>query len=51
MFKKVALASIFAVVSVVSFGSSTVSAARSAKIEQSVKAPVVRGMCPYFMRC
>jgi hypothetical protein len=51
MFKKVALASIFAVVSVVSFGSSTVSAARSAKIEQSVKAPVAKGMCAWGIRC
>ncbi|MBC8132571.1 MAG: hypothetical protein H7X95_06285 [Deltaproteobacteria bacterium] len=51
MIKKIALAAIFAVVSVVSFTTSTVNAAKPSSNQiPSVGAPVMKGLCG-VMRC
>jgi hypothetical protein len=52
MLKKIALVGIFAVVSAVSFTSSTVSAAKpSNHVVPSVGAPVMKGLCYAMGRC
>ena len=51
MLKKIALAGIFAVVSIVSFSSSAVNAAKPSNHNvPSVGAPVMKGLCP-SMHC
>ncbi|MEO5768008.1 MAG: hypothetical protein ABIS92_06620 [Polyangia bacterium] len=45
MIKKIALASIFAVVSVISFSSASVNAAKPSSAVPSIGAPVMHGMC------
>jgi hypothetical protein len=53
MLKKIALAGIFAVVSIISFGSSTVVAARAAEMATPfVGTPIMKGISPCgALRC
>ena len=52
MLKKIALAGIFAVVSVVSFNVSSVSAAKPSNgVGSSVGAPVAKSLCPAGLKC
>lgn len=45
MIKKIALASIFAIASVISFSSSNVNAAKPSSAVPSIGAPVMHGLC------
>jgi hypothetical protein len=51
MLKKIALAGIFALVSVISFTASTSNAARPSTSPSSVGAPVMKGFCAAMGRC